>query len=142
MNSIEEIKRRIKRILDIERRITTRERDEFEEKKRGEEEYWGCGGNYSRYEKCVEAREHHLGELDVLEKQSGHGLVHTETLRFYPWACPNCQMVVYLTDSKCRYGGAGDIVDCPVCSRTLYRSGHYTTWEVVKDSKKTELNKW
>lgn len=142
MNTIEEIRRRIKRVIQIERDITKKERDKFIQKRSDNESWYGLGGPYDRYTKCIEAREHHLDELDVLEQQSGHGLVMTETLRLYPWACPTCQSVIYLETSKSNYGGDSEIVDCPVCHRTIYRSGHYTTWEVVKGSKHTELHKW
>lgn len=142
MNKIEEIVRRINRIIDIEVGITKRERDEFEEKKHGEESYWGLGGNTRRYEKCVEAREEHLEQLEALRKQSTHGIQETEELRLYPFWCPSCQTMIYLSDSKSRHTGEGsDIVDCPVCMRTLFRSGQYTTWNVIKGSKYTQLHR-
>lgn len=142
MNSIAEIMRRIRRVIDIEIGITQREAEKFEEKKHAEESYWGIGGNYRRYEKCVEAREKHIEELEALKKQSLQDIQLTEELKLYPWSCPSCQMIIYLENSKSRYGGNSEIIDCPVCSRTLYRSGHYTTWQIVKGSRRTELRDW
>ena len=140
MNKIEEIVRRINRIIDIEVGITKRERDEYEEKKHSEASYWGIGGNYRRYEKCVEAREAHLEELEALRKQSTSGVEVTEELRLYPFFCPTCQMTTYLSDSRSRHGGNSDIIDCPVCMRTLYRAGNYTTWKTIRGSRHTELH--
>ena len=138
MNKIEEIKRRINRVIDIEVGITTRERDEFEQKRSDNESYYGLGGPYRRYSKCIQEREDHLEELEALRKQSGAGLQLTEKLRLYPWYCPSCQMTTYLDDSRSRYGGNSEIIDCPICQRTLYRAANYVTWDTVKGSRHAE----
>ena len=51
MNSIQEIKRRIQRVIDIEKGITQREIDEYNQKKYDQEAVFGLGGFYDRYEK-------------------------------------------------------------------------------------------
>ena len=56
MNSIQEIKRRIQRVIDIEKGITQREIDEYNQKKYDQEAVFGLGGFYDRYlPKCTEA---------------------------------------------------------------------------------------
>lgn len=140
MNGLEEIKRRLKRVIDNEIALTERERAEFEAKKRSEEEYWGFGGNYCRFEKCEEKRVHHLEELEALAETLSSGAVVKEQLRLYPWYCPSCQMTVYLDDRRCRFTGSGsEIIDCPICQRTLYRAGNHTTWDVIKGSRYTSV---
>lgn len=140
MNKIEEIKRRINRVIDIEVGITERERDEFEQKRSDNESWYGLGGPYDRYTKCIESRERHLEELEALRSQASHGLQLTEKLKLWPWWCPSCQMTIYLDDSRCRYGGTSEIIDCPLCQRTLYRSAHYVTWDAVQGSRHAELH--
>lgn len=137
MNTIIE---RLRRVIVIERATTERERDQYEAKKHDEESYWGVGGNYRRYEKCVDQREAHLEELEALERLLDKGVQMTEKLRLYPWYCPSCQDLIYLSDSRCRRTGNGtEIIDCPVCQRTLYRAGAYTTWDAIKGSQITEV---
>lgn len=140
MNKIEEIKRRINRVIDIEIGITTRERDEFEAKRSDNEYVYGLGGPYDRYTKCIEARENHLEELEALRNQAGAGLQITEPLKLWPWHCPSCQLMIYLDDRRCRYGGTSEIIDCPICQRTLYRAANYTTWDTIKGSRRSEVH--
>lgn len=140
MNKIEEIKRRIKRVIDIEIGITTRERDEFEQKRSDNESWYGLGGPYDRYTKCIDSRENHLEELEALKNQVENGLQLTETLKLWPWWCPSCQMTTYLDDSRSRHGGTTDIIDCPLCQRTLYRAAHYVTYETIKGSRHAEVH--
>lgn len=135
MNSIEVIQERIRRVIRIEREITQRERDEFAQKKKDEEIYWGMGGNYNRFDNCQAKREQHLQELDALERSFG-GYRPTEELRLYPFYCPNCQVTTYL-DAKTSRGGR-DIVDCPLCNRTLFRSADSVTWETIKGSRRAK----
>lgn len=135
MNSIEVIQERIRRVIRIEREITQRERDEFAQKKYDEEAYWGVGGNYSRFQKCQQKREEHLQDLDKLERCVGE-YRPTEDLTLYPFYCPTCQMTTYL-DAKMSRGGR-DIVDCPVCNRTLFRSADSVTWETIKGSRRAK----
>lgn len=142
MNSLTEIKRRLARVINNEMALTEKELKEFGQKKYEESQMWGVGGNYRRYEKCEEARQDHLEELKALEKVIYHGANRTEKLRLYPWACPSCQMVVYMEDQRSRTGGGSEIIDCPICQRTLYRSGNYTEWETVAGSKRTEVRQW
>lgn len=141
MNTINEIRRRIGRVIDNEVALTEKELETFTQKQHDEASYWGIGGNYRRYEICINKRQAHLDELEILRRQSGEGLQVTEKLQLYPWACPSCEMVLYLTDNRSRHGGGSEIIDCPICQRTLYRAGNYTTWETIKGSRKTELNR-
>lgn len=135
MNSIDVIQERIRRVIQQERDITTRERDEFRQKKRDEEVYWGLGGNYGRFEACEEKREKHLKELDALENGFG-GVRQTEELRLYPFYCPTCQVTTYLDTKTSRQGR--DIVDCPLCNRTLFRGAESVTWEVIQGSRRAK----
>lgn len=141
MNSMDEIRKRIDRIIDNETNLTNKELEEFTQKQHAEESYWGVGGNYRRYEACIDRRKEHLEELQIIKKQARAGLQHTETLRLYPWACPTCEMVVYLTDQRSRRGFGSEIIDCPICQRTLYRAGYSTKWETIQGSKKTETER-
>lgn len=124
MNSIETIKERIRRVIRIEAEITERERDEFRTKKHDEESYWGCGGNYHRYEACEEKREKHLKELRQLEN-SFEAFRPTEELRLWPFYCPSCQVTTYLNSSASRQ--RRDIIDCPLCNKTLFRAADHVT---------------
>lgn len=140
MNTIQEIKRRIHRVIEIERGITQREIDEYNQKKHDQEAVFGLGGFYDRYEKCIEKRQAHLDELEAIDKQAGSALL-TETLVLYPFWCPTCQLEILLRGSQCRHTLEGDVIDCPICSRTLWRSARSRHWEVVKGSEKVEVSR-
>jgi len=131
MKSMEVIRQRLLRVLKIEQSITERERDEFKQKKHDEESYYGIGGNYSRYEKCQQKREDHLRELKRLEKNL-ETYRPTDELKLYPWFCPTCRMRIFLESSASR--GVNEVVDCPVCSRTIFRAAKSTTWEIIRGS--------
>lgn len=135
MNDIKIIKERIQRVIRIEKEITERERDEYRQKKFDEESYWGIGGNYRRYQTCQEKRENHLRELEQLEKSVG-SYRPTEELRLYPFYCPDCQVTTYLSTSASR--GHRDIVDCPLCNRTLFRAADSVSWEIISGSRRAK----
>ena len=135
MISIEKVKERIRRVIQNEREATERERDEFRTKKHDEESYWGCGGNYRRYEACEEKREKHLKELRQLEN-SFEAFRPTEELKLWPFYCPSCQVTTYLSSNASRQ--RRDIIDCPLCNRTLYRAADHVTWEVIAGSRRTK----
>lgn len=136
MNSIDEIRRRIARVIRIEKQNTERERNEFEQKKHDEESYRGVGGNYSRFEKCQKKREEHLQELKKIEKNLEE-YRPTDELMLYPWYCPTCRMRIFLESSASR--GINEVVDCPVCSRTIYRAAKSTTWEIIRGSEASRI---
>ena len=135
MNKIEVIRERIERVIKQEEDITQRELEKWSRKKHEEESYWGIGGNYRRYEKLEESREAHLEELKALRKGFG-SIQETENLVMYPWYCPDCQMTVYLADSSSR--NHNDIIDCPICNRTLFRAARRITWEVIRGSRRAD----
>ena len=135
MNDIKVIQERILRVIRIERDITTRERDEFRQKKHDEEIYWGMGGNYRRFEQAEEKREQHLAELDALERGFG-GIRPTEELRLYPFYCPTCQLTTYLSVKASR--GRNEVIDCPICNRTIYRAADSVSWEVIQGSRRAK----
>lgn len=139
MNTIQEIKRRIHRVIEIERDITQREIDDFETKMHDNDFVYGLGGFHDRYEKCIEKRQAHLDELEAIDKQAGSALL-TETLVLYPFWCPTCQLEILLRGSQCRNTLEGDVIDCPICSRTLWRSARSKHWEIVKGSEKAEVS--
>lgn len=135
MNTINVIKERIERVIKQEEELTERELEKWTRKKHDEESYWGCGGNYRRYEKLEDSRKAHLQELKALRK--GFGSVRTtEALTLYPWYCPDCQLTVYLSDSTSR--NHNEIVDCPICNRTLYRAAKRVNWEVITGSRRAD----
>ena len=135
MNSIETIKERIRRVIRTEMEITERERDEFRQKKHDEESYWGCGGNYRRYENCEAKREKHLNDLRKLEK-GVEAYRPTEEMKLWPFYCPACQVTTYLNSSQSRQ--RRDIIDCPLCNKTLFRAAEFVTWEVIQGSRRAK----
>jgi len=140
MNTINEIKRRIHRVIEIERGITEREIEDFQTKLHDNDYVYGLGGFHDRYEKCIEKREEHLEQLDAIDKQAGSALV-TEKLVLYPFWCPSCQMEILLRSSTCRHTMDGDVIDCPVCQRTLWRSARSKHWDIVRGSEQSEVNR-
>ena len=135
MNKIEVIQERIRRVIRIEREITEKERDEVQRKKYDEEDYWGTGGNYNRFDECQRKREKHLEELNALERGFA-GYRPTEELRLYPFYCPDCRVTTYLDSKTSRRGS--DIVDCPLCNRTLFRAADSVTWEITRGSRRAK----
>ena len=135
MNKIEVIRERIERVIKQEEDITQRELEKWSRKKHDEESYWGIGGNYRRYEKLEESRQEHLQELKALRKGFG-SVQETEELTLYPWYCPDCQLTVYLADSSSR--NHNDIIDCPICNRTLFRAAKRIRWQTIRGSRRAD----
>ena len=137
MNTIEEIKRRIQRVIDIEKGITRREREEFVEKREAQSTYFGVGGFYRRHDRLVDDRDKHLEELDQLSHQTGSA-IKTEKLTMYAWYCPDCNIRIMLNAPSCRHAFGKDAIDCPICQRTLFRDGARTSWTIASGSEYTE----
>lgn len=75
----------------------------------------------------------------VLDYESGGHLIITDTMTMYPFYCPDCQLELLLRDQRTRYTGMGEVVDCPLCGRPLYRSAKKKTWEIVRGSEHAEV---
>lgn len=133
MVSIQKIKQRITAVIDREIEIAKREIAEFEQKIHDNEEWYGLGGWYTQFAKAKERREKHIEELKALRRAQGYA-VKLETLKLYPWYCPSCQEVIYTTDSRPAHIMNGTI-DCPRCTRPIYKAANWTTWNVEAGSK-------
>lgn len=71
MRSTAEVQKSIQRIIDKEIAITQKEIEEFEQKISDNEQFYGCGGWYTQFEKAKQRREDHLDELEALAKCRG-----------------------------------------------------------------------
>lgn len=139
MRSLAEIQKSIKRVIDKEIAITKREIEEYQEKIRDNEEYYGLGGWYTQFERARQRREAHLDELEALKKMQGTPVVLQE-MKLYPWYCPSCQELVYTTDRRPK-NSREDTIDCPRCTRPIYRAAKFTSWKVQAGSKYSETRR-
>lgn len=129
MKSIPLLQKKFFHMIDTEIERTKREIEDFEQKKRDNESYYGCGGFYRTYEKAIERRENHLHDLDNLKKSAGTAIL-TDEVTVYSYSCPNCRMKVMLSAS---FGKK--TVDCPVCNRTIYACSDFERFEIVRGSR-------
>lgn len=136
MRSLAEIQKSIQRIINKEIAITQRELEEYEEKIRDNDEYYGIGGWHTQFEKAKQRREDHLDELEALAKKQGTPIVLQE-MKLYPWYCPSCQETFYTENSRPQ-NFRNNTIDCPRCTRPIYKAGRYTSWKVQAGSKYTE----
>lgn len=130
MNSITKIKNRIAALLQKEIDRSNAEIHDLRLKQQDNMASYGIGGPYRRYERAIERRQNHLKELEAIRKAQGCAVI-LESLRMYGYFCPSCSEKVYLT------GRCPDTVDCPICTRRIYRDGAYTEWNVQKNSQYT-----
>ena len=132
MNSISKIKIRIASLLQKEIEKSNVEIEMLQQKQHENMASYGIGGPYNRYEKAIERRRVHIKELEAIQKAQGCAVI-LEPLRMYGYFCPTCSEKIYLTEKN------PDTVDCPICSRRIYKDGAYTEWNVQKNSQYTRL---
>lgn len=132
MNSISKIKNRIAALLKKEIERSNAEIEELQQKQHDNMASYGIGGPYNRYEKAIERRRTRIKELEALQKAQGCVII-LEPLHMYGYFCPSCSEKVYLT------GRNPDTVECPICTRRIYKDGDYTEWNVQKNSQYTRI---
>lgn len=133
MRSIQEIQKSIARVIAKEKAITEKEIEEFEQKISDNEQFYGLGGWYTQFNKALERRQQHLDDLEALQKAQG-GAVVLVPMKLYPWYCPSCQETIYTTDDR-EKNYVEHTIDCPHCTRPIYKAANYTTWQVQAGSK-------
>lgn len=133
MKNMQEIQKSIDRIITKEKVITEKEIEEFEHKIKDNEEVYGFGGRYKHFIKALERRQQHLDDLEALQNAQG-GAVVLVPMKLYPWYCPSCQETIYTTDDR-EKNYVEHTIDCPHCTRPIYKSANYTTWQVQSGSK-------
>lgn len=138
MVSIEKIKARIAAVIDREIAIAQKEIAEFEEKIYGNEQFYGLGGWYTQFNKAKERRENHIEELEALKRAQG-GSVILDNFKLYPFYCPSCQRTIYLDDNAVK-NYRENTIDCPLCTRPIYRSAQYVEWKIQRGSRHARLH--
>ena len=129
MKSLNKLQEKYLKDIDKEIARTEKEIKEFEQKQHDNESYYGCGGFYHVFEKAIERRQKHLHNLESLKKNSA-GTILTDPVTVYSYYCPTCSTKVMLSAS---FGK--DMVDCPVCHRTIFKSSDYERFDVVRGSR-------
>lgn len=128
MKKIGAIKEHILTIIQKEETKTRSEMEELSRKQHDNMGFYGIGGPYRRYEQAIGRRKEHLSELESLRKAQSSAVV-LEPMRLYGYFCPSCREKVYLQERD------PEAVDCPICSRRIYRDGACTEWIVQKNSR-------
>ena len=137
MLGIKKLRQRIAAIISKEEAKVRAEIEEFKYKQYGNEQVYGCGGWYTQYEKAINRRREYLEDLEALSKAQGRA-VTLEKLRLYPFCCPSCQITVNLDDNRVK-NYMNNTIDCPICTRPIYRAAKYVEYDVEKGSKYTHL---
>lgn len=70
----------------------------------------------------------------AFNKNSGGSIVLTDEVRLYSYYCPSCMIKVMLS------GGYGEKVDCPVCTRPIYKASDVEVMEIVRGSRMARVN--
>lgn len=134
MKTISKIKEHLLSYILKELERTREEITDLRSKQRDNMSFYGLGGPYQRYEKAIERRRNHLAELDALKKSLNSAVVLVP-MRFYGYYCPSCEEKIFIQSRN------PETVDCPLCTRRIYRDGAYTEWNIQKNSKFTKLNR-
>ena len=107
------IKKRVQRIIEQQRKRLLKEKEEYEQKLRDTMSYYGCGGPYRRQEAAIERREEQLEELNDFERQLNRTCRHI-TVDMYMMGCTSCG-TVFMT-AKQPFDGWHE---CPTCRRMI-----------------------
>lgn len=134
MKKLEIIKEHLLTIIQKEEIKTQSEIEELSQKQRDNMDFYGIGGPYQRYEQAIDRRKKHLSELEALRNAQNSAIL-LESLRLYGYFCPSCKEKIYLQERN------PETVDCPICSRMIYKDGVYTEWNVQKNSRFTHLHR-
>ena len=134
MKAINKIKEHFLSYIIKEQDKVNTEITELRYKQRQNMSDYGLGGPYTRYEKAIERRKNHIMELDALKKSLNASVVLVP-MRFYGYYCPSCSEKIFIQ------GRNPETIDCPLCTRRIYRDGAYTEWMIQKNSRFTKLNR-
>lgn len=104
-----DIKERVGRIIQQQRKTLQGEIELYKEKLRDTESYWGCGGAYNRQQAAIDKREAQLEELDDFEMQLKHTAKHQE-VTMYIFGCSSCKSITMVNRQP-----FDDWHECPVC---------------------------
>lgn len=133
MKKVTTIKQRLLVILQKEEAKTNEEIVDLRNKQQSNISYYGLSGPYQRYEKAIRHREELLSELKAMRENMNTASVLLP-MRLYGYYCPSCKEKIFLQSRS------PETVDCPLCTRRIYRDGLYTQWNVQKNSQYTRLH--
>lgn len=133
MKKVTTIKQRLLVLLQKEEAKTNEEIVDLRNKQQSNISYYGLSGPYQRYEKAIRHREELLSELKAMRENMNTASVLLP-MRLYGYYCPSCEEKIFLQSRN------PETVDCPLCTRRIYRDGIYTQWNVQKSSQYTRLH--
>lgn len=134
MRTISDMRARVQQIIEKEIAKTEKEIADFEEKIHDNEAYYGGGGWYTQFTKAKERREAYLEELKAFSKSSGGASVITDEVYIHSYYCPSCHIKVMLT------AGFGEKVECPVCTRPIYKANDGEVMKIVRGSRHAKVH--
>ena len=134
MRTISDVRARVQQIIEKEIVKTEKEIADFEEKIHDNEAYYGGGGWYTQFAKAKERREAYLEELKAFSKSSGGASVITDEVYIHSYYCPSCNIKVMLT------AGFGEKVECPVCTRPIYKDNDGEVMKIVRGSRLAKVH--
>lgn len=134
MRTISDVSARVQQIIEKEIVKTEKEIADFEEKIHDNEAYYGGGGWYTQFAKTKERREAYLEELKAFSKSSGGASVITDEVYIHSYYCHSCNIKVMLT------AGFGEKVECPVCTRPIYKANDGEVMKIVRGSRLAKVH--
>lgn len=134
MRTISDVRARVQQIIEKEIAKTEKEIVDFKEKIHDNEAYYGGGGWYTQFTKAKERREAYLEELKAFSKSSGGASVITDEVYIHSYYCPSCNIKVMLT------AGFGEKVECPVCTRPIYKANDGEVMKIVRGSRLAKVH--
>lgn len=133
MRTISDMRARVQQIIEKEIAKTEKEIADFEEKIHDNEVRYGGGGWYTQFTKAKERREAYLEELKAFSKSSGGASVITDEVYIHSYYCPSCGIKVMLS------AGFGEKVECPVCTRPIYKANDGEVMKIVRGSRQAKV---
>lgn len=108
------IQERVAGVIESRREQLKKEINDWEEKLRDTELYWGLGGPYQRQAEALERRKAELEELEDFARQQGYIKRH-QPARMHVLYCRECGNIVMSLHTP-----GGNWHECPSCKKMIY----------------------
>lgn len=108
------IHKRVNQIIEDRRTQLLKEIDQWEDKLRGTEEFWGMNGPYMQQEAALERRKKELYELEEYARQLGK-YIPLKEVTVTALFCRDCGNLILSNQSP-----TGDWTECPCCKHMIY----------------------
>lgn len=129
LNGISWLKQRLSALIEREIKKAADDIKECDQNIYDNEAYYGLGGGHAtQYEKAKQRRKEYIEQLEALKKSHGEAVILDE-ITLYKYYCPDCKEAILMNHR------VKNMIDCPLCQRTLFLSNDYENMKIVRGSR-------